>query len=120
MILGSGLYAGRWLRDAIRFTRRHRKALLEMPVWLFSSGPLDASAAERTVSPVRTATRAAERVDAADHMTFGGRLTDGAHGFVARQILAKNKGGDFRDREQIRTWALKVGDDVAAGRHELI
>lgn len=119
VILGSAVYAGRWLRSAARFARRHRKVLLELPVWLFSSGPLDATAAEGALPPVPSAVRIADRVDAADQITFGGRLVDGAGGLIARQILAQGKGGDFRDREQVRAWALGVADDIAARWHQL-
>lgn len=48
VVVGGGLYAGRWHKDARRFVRRHRALLAERPVWFFSSGPLDASASERT------------------------------------------------------------------------
>ncbi|GAA3207150.1 hypothetical protein GCM10020256_02640 [Streptomyces thermocoprophilus] len=41
VVIGGGLYAGRWHKDSRRFARRHRQALAERPVWLFSSGPLD-------------------------------------------------------------------------------
>jgi menaquinone-dependent protoporphyrinogen oxidase len=105
VVLGGGLYAGRWQRDAAGFARRHREALTRRPVWLFSSGPLDASAGERDIPPVRGVARVADRLDARDHVTFGGSLTEGAQGFIAGQILKQGKGGDFRDREQIRAWA---------------
>jgi menaquinone-dependent protoporphyrinogen oxidase len=45
-------------------------------------------------------------------MTFGGRLAEGAQGFIARQILKQGKGGDFRDREQIRTWARGIATEL--------
>jgi menaquinone-dependent protoporphyrinogen oxidase len=114
VVLGSGVYAGRWLREAVRFAHHQRKALLGVPVWLFSSGPLDASAAERDILPVRNAVRLAEGLDALEHVTFGGRLVEGARGVTARMILRKGKGGDFRDREQIRAWALGIAKEVAA------
>ena len=40
VILGSGVYTGHWLREALTFARRHRKQLAQKPVWLFSSGPI--------------------------------------------------------------------------------
>ncbi|SEE08185.1 hypothetical protein SAMN05216489_05442 [Streptomyces sp. 3213] len=43
--------------DAVRFARRHRAALLDRAVRLFSSGPLDASADKRDIPPVRGAGR---------------------------------------------------------------
>ncbi|TQE36357.1 flavodoxin, partial [Streptomyces ipomoeae] len=52
VVAGGGLYAGRWQKHARRFLRRHRRDLAECPLWLFSSGPLDASASERDI-PLR-------------------------------------------------------------------
>ena len=43
VVVGGGLYAGRWHKDARRFVRRHGKALAERPLWFFSSGPLEGS-----------------------------------------------------------------------------
>lgn len=51
VVVGGGLYAGRWHKDARRFVRRHGRELAERPLWLFSSGPLDASASERNIRP---------------------------------------------------------------------
>jgi menaquinone-dependent protoporphyrinogen oxidase len=113
VVLGSGVYAGRWLRDAVRFARRHRGVLVHRPVWLFSSGPLDPSAGARDIPPVPGAARIANRLDARGHVTFGGRLAEGARGFVARQILAQGRGGDFRDRRAVRAWAVRIADAVA-------
>ncbi len=115
VVLGSGVYAGRWLREAVRFTRRHRKALLGLPVWLFSSGPLDPSAGARDIPPVPGAVRVGDRIDAVGHATFGGRLTAAAGGFVTRQILAQGRGGDFRDRAQVSAWTRRVADGVRSG-----
>ncbi|MEE1938954.1 flavodoxin domain-containing protein [Streptomyces sp. TRM 70361] len=113
VLLGSGLYAGHWRHDAVRLARRHRQALARRPVWLFSSGPLDASADERDIPPAPGPARIAARVDARGHATFGGRLTEDARGFVARQIVKQGKGGDFRDRERIRRWAHSVAAELA-------
>ncbi|HSK01543.1 MAG TPA: flavodoxin domain-containing protein, partial [Kofleriaceae bacterium] len=41
VIVGGALYANRWHRDARRYMERHARALRRVPVWLFSSGPLD-------------------------------------------------------------------------------
>ena len=40
VILGSAVYAGSWMKDAVTFAERHAGELARMPVWLFSSGPL--------------------------------------------------------------------------------
>jgi menaquinone-dependent protoporphyrinogen oxidase len=43
-VVGGALYATRWHRDARRFVARRVKDLRTVPVWFFSSGPLDDSA----------------------------------------------------------------------------
>jgi menaquinone-dependent protoporphyrinogen oxidase len=118
VVLGSGLYAGRWHRDARRFARRHRKALAERPVWLFSSGPLDASASERDIPPTPGVRRIADRTDARGHITFGGRLEGSVKGRMARMLVRSGKGGDFRDFEQITAWAAEVAQDLVSSPHD--
>lgn len=115
VVVGGALYAGRWHKDARRFVRRHRRALAERPVWFFSSGPLDASASERDIPPVRGVRRAMIRLEVRDHVTFGGCLEEGAKGRVAGMILRSGKGGDFRDFGAIETWAESVADSLTQG-----
>ncbi|MFE2264516.1 flavodoxin domain-containing protein [Streptomyces griseosporeus] len=112
VVIGGALYAGRWHKDARRFARRNRRALAERPVWLFSSGPLDPSAGERDIPPVPGVRRVMDRIDARGHVTFGGRLEEGARGWVARMILKSGKGGDFRDFDQIERWAAGVAGEL--------
>ncbi|MDQ0834277.1 menaquinone-dependent protoporphyrinogen oxidase [Streptomyces achromogenes] len=112
VVVGGGLYAGRWHKHARRFLRRHRRDLAERPLWLFSSGPLDASASERDIPPVPGVRKAMAELDAREHVTFGGCLEEGAKGWVARMILRNGKGGDFRDFTAIETWAAHVADEL--------
>ncbi len=112
VILGGALSGGRWHRDARRFARRYATALRGRPVWLFSSGPLDHSAEERDIPPVRSAARAARWLDARGHTTFGGRLRASARGFPA-SAMARTRAGDFRDRDQVRAWADTIAADLA-------
>ncbi|MFE6196134.1 flavodoxin domain-containing protein [Streptomyces sp. NPDC057838] len=109
VVAGGGLYAGRWHKDARRFVRRHRRELTERPLWLFSSGPLDPSASERDLPPVPGVQKVVERLDAREHVTFGGCLEEGAKGWVAGMILRSGKGGDFRDFAVIEEWAAGIG-----------
>ncbi|MEV1063590.1 flavodoxin domain-containing protein [Streptomyces sp. NPDC050263] len=110
VVVGGGLYAGRWHKDARRFVRRNRVLLAQRPVWFFSSGPLDASASERDIPPVRGVQKAMSRLEVRDHVTFGGCLEDGAKGWVAGMILRSGKGGDFRDFGAIEAWAGGIAD----------
>ena len=108
VVVGGGLYAGRWHKDTRRFIRHHNRELARRPLWLFSSGPLDASASERDIPPVPGVKRAIVRLDAEEHATFGGCLEEGAKGFIARKIISAGKGGDFRDFADIEAWAGRI------------
>jgi menaquinone-dependent protoporphyrinogen oxidase len=79
-------------------------------VWLFSSGPLDGSAAE-DIPPVPQVQELLERIGARGHVTFGGRLSADAKGFPA-SAMAKTHAGDWRDPERIRGWAADVAMDL--------
>ncbi|GHA03001.1 flavodoxin domain-containing protein [Streptomyces purpurascens] len=114
VVVGGGLYAGRWHKDARRFVRRHGKVLAERPLWFFSSGPLDPSASERDIPPVPGVRKAMVRLDAREHVTFGGCLREGAKGWVARMIVRNGKGGDFRDFDQIKAWAARIGQELTS------
>lgn len=110
VVLGGALYAGRWARRARRFVSRHVDELERMPVWLFSSGPLDGSASEGEIPPTRSVARYAERVRARDHVTFGGRLAPDARGFPASAMARNGHAGDFRDMDAVRAWATEIAE----------
>ncbi|MFB8134465.1 flavodoxin domain-containing protein [Streptomyces mirabilis] len=115
VVVGGGLYAGRWHKDARRFVRRHGRVLAGRPLWFFSSGPLDASATEKDIPPVPGVRRVMARLGVRAHVTFGGCLEEGAKGVVARKIVSSGKGGDFRDFGRIEAWATDIGSELASG-----
>jgi menaquinone-dependent protoporphyrinogen oxidase len=113
VIVGGALYAFRWHRDARRFTKRHARQLKERPTWLFSSGPLDDSATQKDIPPVKGVNALMDRVQAKGHVTFGGRLAPDAKGFPA-SAMAKKNSGDWRSPEQVRTWTHQVATELRA------
>jgi menaquinone-dependent protoporphyrinogen oxidase len=108
-VIGGALYAMRWHKAARRFVRRHREGLSQRPVWLFSSGPLDRSAEDRDIPPVRGVTRTAARIGALGHATFGGRLTADPGGRIAT-AMAKKGAGDYRNRDDIAAWGHSIAE----------
>lgn len=113
VVIGGGLYAGRWHKDARRFVRRYASELSHKPVWMFSSGPLDGSAEESEIPPVLQVQHAMGRVGARGHMTFGGYLAPDAKGFPA-SMMAKKSAGDWRDEKHVRTWVDGIAHAVVA------
>jgi menaquinone-dependent protoporphyrinogen oxidase len=115
VIVGSALYANRWMRDALRFVTRNEAFLRSVPTWFFSSGPLDDSAQRGEIGPVRRVAAAMDRVGALGHVTFGGRLTPDAKGFVAH-AMARTHAGDWRDPERIRAWTADIARQLPVAR----
>lgn len=109
VIIGGALYANRWPANVRGFVKHNLKALRQIPVWFFSSGPLDDSADRADIPATPQVSALAESVGANGHVTFGGRLEPDAKGFPAR-AMAKTKSGDFRSSDRIRAWA----DELAA------
>jgi menaquinone-dependent protoporphyrinogen oxidase len=107
VVLGSGLYSATWLREANRFVRVHRAALEAVPVWLFSSGPLDRSAEHTEIPMTKNVVDAIDGLVIRGHRTFGGRLREDSPE-VAAGILATHHTGDFRDWAAIRAWAREI------------
>ena len=115
VVVGGALYANRWHPDARRFVDRHVTALGRVPVWFFSSGPLDDSADRQAIAPIDQVVTLMERVGAQGHVTFGGRLAGDARGFPAA-AMAKKRSGDWRNPERIREWAAGVARAVPIAR----
>lgn len=111
VVLGGALYVRRWHRDARRFVRRHRDALVVRPLWLFSCGPLDDSASRRTIPPVASVERTVRTLRANGHMTFGGRLERGVGGPLTRAV-ARQRSGDWRDQGHVEAWAHGIADSL--------
>lgn len=106
-IVGGALYANRWHRAARRFVNRRERDLRRVPVWFFSSGPLDDSSARDAIPPTRQVQALMERVGARGHATFGGTLAPDA-----KTPLAKEHAGDFRDPARVRAWATAIAREL--------
>lgn len=107
VVVGGALYVARWHGHARRLVKRNAQDLRQKPTYLFSSGPLDGSATERDISPVKGVLALMDLVGARGHVTFGGRLAPDAKGFPA-SAMAKKSAGDWRDQDQVRAWAHKL------------
>ena len=115
VILGSAVYIGRWRKEALRLGSRHAAELRQKPVWLFESGPTDASADEGKAVPAKAAVALAAQLGARQHVIFGGRFEPEQAGRFTRSMIArsdKSPYGDFRNFERIRGWARAIGEEL--------
>ncbi|HEY8167222.1 MAG TPA: flavodoxin domain-containing protein [Candidatus Limnocylindrales bacterium] len=108
VVLGSGVYAGRWLGPAKDLVHRVGPELKTKRVWLFSSGPIGESTKPDDVPPDAAAMIAA--TDAVEHRVFAGRLDVESLGFAEKLIIktVRAPSGDFRPWAEIDAWASDI------------
>ncbi len=119
VILGSGIYSGRWAKASVKFGKRHGDELAKRPVWLFDSGPIDTSADEGKTKPVRDASELSARIRARQHVTFGGQFGPEDVGRFTQKMIGmgdKSPYGDFRNFDRIRAWARTIGGALGAAQ----
>jgi len=118
VIVGSGVYAGRWLASARRFVERFGEGLRQRSVWLFSSGPLGTPPAPEDV-PLDIAT-VMEATSARGHRVFSGRLARERLNVGERAIVKMVRApyGDYREWPEITTWAREIADSLKVGARD--
>jgi menaquinone-dependent protoporphyrinogen oxidase len=114
VVLGSAVYAGRWLKPARAFAKRFEAELTRKPVWLFSSGPTGEP--PKPAQPAAEALELAHRLGARDHQVFEGRIEPDVLGFGERTVVrvARAETGDFRPWVAITVWARRISKALKA------
>lgn len=117
IVLGSGVYAGMWRREAKRYLKAHQAELARRPVWLFSSGPTGEGDLDKLLmgwkfpkglQPV------ADRIKPRGIVVFRGAFDETRAGFFEKWIMKKVKAasGDFRDWSVIESWAREIAREL--------
>jgi menaquinone-dependent protoporphyrinogen oxidase len=115
VVIGGSLYFGRWHRASRDFVRRHRTTLLDRPIWLFSSGPLEPLAETNEPGPVPYVGAVLRGLQARGHRTFGGRLYGDSGGLARAWLSSRRTAGDYRDETSVRDWASQIAVELATG-----
>jgi len=115
VVVGSGVYMGRWLGEARDFVHRHGDELRLHPVWLFSSGPVgdkrdDAADGAEGVKHL-------SEISGRDHRVFAGRLEKEELGLGERAVIRMVHApyADSRPWDEIRAWATEIAETI---KHE--
>jgi menaquinone-dependent protoporphyrinogen oxidase len=112
VVLGSAVYAGRWLEQARAFATTHAAVLRTRPVWLLSSGPIGAPPFPpddpHDAEPIRSI------LSARGHRVFPGRLDKSLLSIGERAMVTAMRAplGDFRDWDAVRAWAAQVAGEL--------
>jgi menaquinone-dependent protoporphyrinogen oxidase len=135
VVVGSAVYMGTWLKEAIEFIKRNEAVLAELPMWLFSSGPLPGRS-NPGVEPLEDAfgpkdgpgsggRKKIAEISAAthprDHRVFLGAFDPNEPATatserLVRLLPAARKAlpaGDFRDWAAIEAWAHEIAAALA-------
>lgn len=126
VVLGAAAYMFHWLKQALHFAERHADELRQRPLWLFSSGPLGSEQADEHGEDPRQAARPKEFDDLVARLQPRGETVFyGAYDPQSKPIglgeritrampAAKDAlpAGDFRDWEEIETWAGGIADEL--------
>jgi menaquinone-dependent protoporphyrinogen oxidase len=131
-VVGSGVYMGSWLKEAIDFLTKNEATLASRPLWLFSSGPLPGSSAAKSADdpladalgpedgPGSGGRKKVVALSAAthprDHRVFLGAFdpNDAPRAMSERlvRMMPASKdllpAGDFRDWEAIEAWSRDI------------
>ncbi len=117
VVLGSAVYMKRWRGDARHFLKKNRKALRQMPFWVFSSGPVGDPAKDNPdwIEPPNLAEKI-EDLGGREHVVFGGCLPTEPHGMMERAMVdgVPKEYRDRRDWGEIRGWAKQIAGDLVA------
>ena len=116
VVIGSSVYAGRWLAPARDLIDRQFAQLARKPVWLFSSGPIGDPPKPTEPPPDGLATT--RRLNAMDHQVFEGRLDRATLGFGERAVVrvVGAADGDFRPWQAVRAWAQRISSTLPSER----
>jgi menaquinone-dependent protoporphyrinogen oxidase len=125
-VIGSAAYLGHWQQKATEFVHGNQSLLASRPTWLFSSGPLGPEPTnaqgvdQRVAAEPKEIPELEEAIHPRDHRVFFGALDPGRLGVRDRAIRTLPAGrallpeGDFRDWQDIETWAQSIAHDLAA------
>jgi menaquinone-dependent protoporphyrinogen oxidase len=114
VVVGSAVYGGRWLSPARSFVRAHLAELRQLPVWVFSSGPVGDP--PKPAEGAREGIELAELVHARGHRTIVGRLDPETLGLGERAVvrLIGASTDDRRDWKAIDRFADEIADELGS------
>lgn len=114
VVLGSSVYVGHWLESASHFVERFAVEIKQVPVWVFSSGPIGHAPTPED-EPVDV-TEIVAATGARDHRVFAGQVDKSKLGLGEKVILTAVRApeGDFRPWEEIHAWAEEIAAALRA------
>lgn len=116
VILGSGIYIGKWIKEAETFLKANEASLAARLVWLFSSGPtgegdpvklVEGKLVPAALQPV------IDNIHPRDMTVFHGHINLAKINSIEKwsiKSVVRKPFGDFRNWDQIAAWATGIAD----------
>jgi menaquinone-dependent protoporphyrinogen oxidase len=118
VVLGSAIYMGHWLKRARTFVEAHEAELSDLPVWLFSSGPVGPPEHPFPEEECADGPELMHLIGGREHRLFAGRLERRSLGFAERAAanVVHAPEADSRDWHAIDEFAGDIADELLAAR----
>jgi menaquinone-dependent protoporphyrinogen oxidase len=130
VVVGSAAYYFHWMKEARAWVERNCEALVQRPVWMFSSGPLGTKPLDPNgrdlleVTVPKEIPELSARIHPKDHQVFFGALQPEKLGLFDRMVtkLPMNKDdvflppGDFRNWQEIDGWADEIARELGVAQ----
>jgi menaquinone-dependent protoporphyrinogen oxidase len=123
-VIGSAVYYGAWMKEAIDFVEREAPTLATRPLWLFSSGPTGPETTDKQGRDIREVfvpkTIAELPVKPRGQRVFYGAFDPKNIGGILGRLMSKlpttagTATGDFRDWTDIASWAQKIAQELVS------
>ena len=112
VVVGGGLYTGKWHGDARHLLKRHRRELAEKRLAVFGMGPdsLEEAKVAESRKQLERALSATPELEPVAVTIFGGALVPESWRFPFNRLPAY----DARDWHAIRAWAWEVAEQLTA------
>lgn len=108
VVLGSAVYAGRWMKPAREFVKSHAGELRQRRVWTFSSGPVGDP--PKPVEVSAEVQKQNDDVGAIEHKVFSGKVDPADLSLPERAMVTALHAptGDYRDFAEVARWASGI------------
>lgn len=118
VVIGSGVYIGKWRKEASKFLKKNAEVLAGRPVWIFSSGPTgegDPLELTKGWTNPKSIQKAVDQIKPRDIKLFSGKYDPENMGAFCNSMMKRVGAdtGDFRDWDAISAWASAVAEAIS-------
>jgi menaquinone-dependent protoporphyrinogen oxidase len=113
VVLGSAIFYGKWMKEAIRFVDARASELAARPTWLFGSGAITGNppiADDPNAIRASLVEKLVSSAHAREHKLFAGKVDSSTLGLAEKLPvkLAGGREGDWRDFDAVDEWAAAI------------